>query len=109
MAGAPQQDALEDMILSRADGRHEVVRRVRGRQSVGIPSVEVGRMGDQGFVRLELGHNAFLDALEWLKECRFDVEVKAAAQVMIHIAKDVRAVRVGLKGGVPAVPDVPCQ
>ena len=52
VAGAPQQDALEDMILARADGRHEVVRRARGRQSDGIPPVEVGRMGDQGFVRL---------------------------------------------------------
>ena len=66
-------------------------------------------MGDQRGIRFELGHYAFLDALEWLKEGRLDVEIEAASQVVIHIAKDVRAVRVCLKGGVQAVPDVTCQ
>ena len=109
VAGAPQQDVLEDMILSRANGRHEVVRRARRRQGCGIPAVEVGRVGDQRGIRFELGHDAFLDGLEWLKEGRLNVEVEAASQVVIHIAKDVRAVRVCLKGGVQAVPDVTCQ
>ena len=76
VAGAPQQDALEDMILSHANGRHEVVRRARSRQGCGIPAVEVGRVGDQRGIRFELGHYAFLDALEWLKEGRLDVEVE---------------------------------
>ena len=61
------------MILSRANGCHEVVRRAGRRQGCGIPAVEVGCVGDQRGIRFELGHDAFLDALEWLKEGRLNV------------------------------------
>ena len=49
------------MILARADGRHEVVRRARSRQSDGIPPVD-GRLRIRPLC--ELCHDSLLDAPE---------------------------------------------